>query len=155
MAKYRLLTKEELETFEKEFVDYLVVNGIAADDWVKMKSEEPDKAEKIVDLFSDVIFEGVLRKVKFLELHTDQYIQCIQCLDEDMNTVILSSKNKSFSLKEFDLNKTSEFVRDNFDLHSGRKSYSKRRELEIFELTERGYQITTGDLFKSLILATV
>ena len=68
MAKYRILTKDELKNFETEFVNYLVVNGIAADDWVKMKDQEPEKASKIVELFSDVIMEGVLRKVNFVEI---------------------------------------------------------------------------------------
>lgn len=155
MAKYRLLTLEELKTFEKEFIDYLVVNGIAADDWEKLKVDDIEKANQIVDLFSDVIFESVLRKIQFLELHTENYIQTIQCLPDIMHTVIVSSKNQTFSIKDFDKNKSKSFIEENFDLHSGSKKYEKNREEELFELTEKGYQITQGDLFKALILATV
>ena len=66
MAKYRLLTAEELELFEKEFIDYLVVNGITADDWEKIKSEDQFKAEQIMALFSDVVFEKIMRQTQFL-----------------------------------------------------------------------------------------
>ena len=67
MAKFRLLTIEELKEMEKEFVEYLILVGIAADDWVKLKDEEPEKAENIVCLFSDVVFEKIMRETQFLE----------------------------------------------------------------------------------------
>jgi hypothetical protein len=47
MAKYRLLTLEELKSMEKEFVDFLVLNGIPGEDWVKLKDTDPDRAEGI------------------------------------------------------------------------------------------------------------
>ena len=51
--KYRELTTLELKELEKEFIDYLIVNGITADDWVKIKEEQQEKAEDIITLFSD------------------------------------------------------------------------------------------------------
>ena len=45
MAKYRLLSSDELKALEKEFVEYLVVNGITADEWERLKKEENDKAK--------------------------------------------------------------------------------------------------------------
>ncbi|MDA7803341.1 DUF6495 family protein [Crocinitomix sp.] len=155
MAKYRILTKEELVNFEKEFIDFLVVNGIVAEDWEKMKIEEEEKAEKIIDLFSDVVFEGVLRKIQFLELHTETYVQAIQCLSDSMNMVVISSKSKNFKISDFNPASPKSFIAENFELHSGTKPYSKDRELELFEMTERGYQISDDQLFKSLIIATV
>ncbi len=65
--KYRRLSTDELQELEKEFVHFLVSNGIAADDWVKLKEEENDKAEALIDTFSDVVMEKVLGKVDFLE----------------------------------------------------------------------------------------
>ena len=65
--KYKRLSIEQLKELEKEFVDFLVVNGILAEDWLKLKETDPDKAEQMVDLFSDVVFEGILRKTDFIE----------------------------------------------------------------------------------------
>ena len=48
MTKYRRLTLEELEELQKEFVDFLVINGITAEDWVKLKDNEVDKSELII-----------------------------------------------------------------------------------------------------------
>lgn len=152
MAKYRILTADELKNFEKEFIDYLVVNGIVADDWVKLKEEDKEKAEKIIDLFSDVIFEGVLRKVKFLEIRTKSYVQAVQCLEDKMIMVALSTKDAEADLTQIDWENPGN---TNFDLHKGDKSYSDTREAELFAMTEKGYQISDGRLFKQLLLATV
>ena len=40
MPKYRLLTKEELVQFDKEFIEYLVVNGITGEEWKQLKENE-------------------------------------------------------------------------------------------------------------------
>lgn len=153
MAKYRNLTTEELKTFEKEFVEYLIVNGIVAEDWERIKVEETDKAEKIIDLFSDVIFEGVMRKVAFMEIRTKGYVQAIQCLQDKMIMVVLTANDESIDLSNFNGNVT--YTAEQVSLHQGEKKYDKQREIELFDLTEKGYQISEGSLFKSLILATV
>jgi hypothetical protein len=155
MAKYRDLTKEELVTFEKEFVDYLVVNGIVAEDWEKMKLEENAKAEEIVSLFSDVILEGVLRKIKFLEIRTNSYVQAVQCLGDKMLMVAISSKDKAYNMSDFKPDTPKEVIADYFEMHKGEKRYDKSREEVLFEMVSQGYDISDGALFKSLMLATV
>lgn len=152
MNKYRSLTSEELKTFEKEFVEYLVVNGIVAEEWERLKKEEPESTMKIIDLFSDVILAGVLRKINFLEVYTKGYYQAIQCLEDKMITIAVSSMDKSIDFSNFT------FTPDVLDLlvvHKGEKKYEQERELEVFELTEKGYILSDGQLFKSLFLATV
>jgi hypothetical protein len=155
MAKYRDLTKEELITFEKEFVDYLVVNGIAADDWERMKLENNEKAEQIVSLFSDVILEGVLRKIKFLQLRTKAYVQAVQCLNDKMLMVAISSKDKAYNMSDFKPETPKEVIADYFEMHQGEKSFHKSREEVLFEMVSQGYEISDGQLFKALMLATV
>lgn len=95
MPKYRLLTHEELIEFEKEFIDFLIVNGIAAPDWVKMKEEHPKEAVKIIGSFSDVIFEGTMRKIEFLEIRTSKEVRCFHCLTEKMVLVGMRVQKES------------------------------------------------------------
>ena len=45
------------ENLKEDFVDFLVVNGIDAEEWTKLKSNNPDKAQHIIAQFSDVVFE--------------------------------------------------------------------------------------------------
>lgn len=155
MAKYRALTATELNEFEKEFIDYLVVNGITADEWVRLKAEEKAKAEKIIELFSDVILEGVLRKIKFLHIKTKNYVQTIQCLPNKIIMVAVSVTDKSIDLTQFDAVSFNALDAAKFELHSGEKKYTKNREADLFALTEKGYVVSDGTLFKQLILATV
>ena len=153
MTRYRLLNNEELKNFEDEFVKYLVVNGISADDWKLMLEKDPENAQKIVDLFSDVVFEKVMRQTKFLVIKRPSYVQSIQCLDDKMIMVALTTKDKSIDLTETNFATISDY--SVFEIHKAEKEYSKEREKELFDLTQLGYSISNGDLFKALILASV
>ncbi len=155
MAKYRILSTEELKHFEPEFINYLVVNGITAEDWEKMKREEPEKAGKIVDLFSDVIMEGVLRKVNFVEIRRKGYIQSIQFMSEAMRMVAISCKDKQIDLQLLDPSTITPASVQKFEMHQGEKKYDQSRESIIFDYVQKGYVVTDGQLFKALLLASI
>ena len=55
--KFRRLTNEELKPLEKKFIQFLVTNTITGEDWAKMKEQRPEHALKLVDIFSDLMFE--------------------------------------------------------------------------------------------------
>lgn len=154
MAKYRLLTKEELNEFKKEFIEYLVVNGITGDDWERMKKEENEKAEEIVDLFSDVIFEATMRKTQYLVHRSKREIKAFQCLEDRMVLVAMSapaSANVDFTdgtfIKEAIANPPK-----GLKVYSSEKKYAKEREMEMFEMTSAGCELSGGNIFKLLSL---
>ncbi len=153
MAKYRNLTQDELLSFEQEFVKFLVVNGIVAEDWEKMKIENPEKAEKIVDLFSDVILEGVLRKIQFIEIRQKNYVQTIQCLADKMIMFAMSCRDKSYDMRAFIDTASSGLNVALFELHHGEKSYDFDRELVVFDYVQKGFEVSDGNLFRTLALA--
>ena len=101
MSKYRALNIEELESLEKEFVDFLVLNGIMHDDWTKMKDEDPAAAQKMTELFSDVVWESILRKAKYLDFRSAHSIKCFQCLEDKIVLVGIDSTDTDMSIKEF------------------------------------------------------
>ena len=49
--KYRRLTLEELKPLENEFIDFLVVNGVIADDWEQLLANDVEKSNQIIDAF--------------------------------------------------------------------------------------------------------
>ncbi len=147
-VKYRQLTQKELKEFEKEFIDFLVVNGITADEWVNLKSNDKEKAELIIDKFSDVIFESILRKVNFLEFISPLSIKCFQCLKDKMVLVGIDAPKNS----NIDFTKSIPTTFDDLEVYTTEKSYSKQRELELFDLIESGAQISRGEWFKKLCL---
>ena len=153
MTKYRLLNNEELQNFEDEFVKYLVVNGITADDWKKLLEDQPESAQKIIDMFSEVVFEKVMRQAKFLQVKRKTYIQSIQCLEDKMIMVALSTKKPELDLTKLDWANITDY--SDFDIHTAEKDYKEDRQKELFELTEIGYYLSDGELYKALMLLTV
>ncbi|MBX9853526.1 MAG: hypothetical protein K2X86_17420 [Cytophagaceae bacterium] len=155
MPKYRLLTLEELKALEKEFIDYLILNSIAADDWEKLKKEDIDSANHIIDLFSDVVFESIMRKVDYLEYREEKNLKTFQCLPEKIVLVGMMAGPEAdvdftdpVSLLNATLNPP-----DSLKVYTSEKAYTKQREIELFEMTEAGCSITDGKLFKTLCLS--
>lgn len=153
--KYRSLTTEELQGLEKEFVDYLVVNGITAADWEKLKISEIEKSEDIITLFSDVVFEGVMRKVRFLEFISADEIRTFQCLDDKIIMMGMTSQNPNHDFTNPDFIKSAaQQAPAGIQYVKGEKSYSKTRELELFEMTQAGCYLSDGHMFKALAMVT-
>jgi len=154
MAKYRLLTTEELNELEKEFIDFLILNGIAADDWEKMKKENSEETNVIIGLFSDVVFEGIMRKVKFLEHRTKNSVKAFQCLDKKIVLAVMDAPTNNkidFTDSDF-IQKATKNAPKGLKVYTSEKEYSKTRELEIFEMITNGCTISEGQLFKTLCL---
>lgn len=155
MSKFRRLSLDELKQLEKEFIDFLVINGIVADDWETLKKDSPDKADGIVDAFSDMVFEGVFQEVAFLEMRTSHDIKTFQCLPDKLILVGLKAP------KEIAVDFQDETFLQNaliqppvgLELYTTEKTYHKDRSQELFALTEKGCTITQGKLFKALSLA--
>lgn len=155
--KYRRLSKVELQELEKEFVEYLIINGIAADDWERLKQEELGKAEDIITLFSDVVFEGILRKVKFLDYYSAYEVKSIQCLADKMVLVGMHSSDPKHDFTDADfIKEASIHAPGGLEVYSSEKEYIKKREEELFELLKGGAIISKdGKLFKALSLSMV
>ena len=155
MPRYRLLTQEELNHLEKEFVEYLVVNGIVAEDWEKMKNEDKEAAEEIVALFSDVVMAGVLRKIEYLERRTSKSLETFQCLDDRIVLAGMTAPADSevdFTDPNFIQNAMSN-PPQGLELFMSEKKYEGERELELFSMTEQGCDVSDGGLFKAICLA--
>jgi hypothetical protein len=155
MPKYRHLTFEELQELEKEFIDFLVLNSITADDWVKMKKKNPEHAGTLLELFSDVVFESILRKIQFMELRAPKELISCQCLEEQM--VIVGMKAPAGSDADFT---DQSYIQQAFlnppaelKVYTKTKKYLNDRQTDLFAMTEAGYTITDGKLFKTLSLS--
>ncbi len=154
LPKYKLLTSIQLLELEQEFVQYLILNGIAADDWVKINDESPERAQKIIELFSDVVYEKILRKTRFIKLVHKHSIRCFQCLEKKM--VMMGVNLPMDSSGDFTdwkyLEKSMQNPPNGLKVFTAENEYSKARELEIFEWIQQGAIITKGSLFKTISL---
>jgi len=146
-----MLTSLELKDLESEFIHFLVVNGIVADDWEKIKKEDPEMANNMLVLFSDVIFEGTMRKINFVEFRSKNKLHIVQCLKEKMVLVGISGESEEVNFTNADFIKNSlANPPEGLSVYTSSKNYDESREKDIFKMTQTGYLISDGALFKKL-----
>lgn len=153
MPRYRKLTWEELKELEEDFVKYLSVNGITADEWVKIKKVKPEEADKIADLFSDVVWESVLRKVQFLEHRSPQTVKTFQCLEKKIVLMGLDVEDPTIDLTAKEGYRKVQEQMPQSRCYTSEKTYTDKREDELFKMIQEGCEITEGVLFKAIAMA--
>ena len=152
MPKYRLLSLDELSNLEKEFIEYLVLNGITNDDWEQLKLNESEKTKEIIELFSDVVFEGIMRKAKYLVKIDKTSIYAFKCNESVIELATIETKSSEL---DFTTEKGQEQLRSNppEDLKGFKasKSYENTRETELFKMIQNGCSITDNQWYDALV----
>jgi hypothetical protein len=93
--KYRRLSLEELQSMEKEFIEYLASNSITGDDWQSLKRDQPEKAEERIEHFSDIVFEKVLSNIQLLEHRTKSEISYLKFNAEQVDMIGVKLEGES------------------------------------------------------------
>lgn len=155
--KFRRLDQEELSELEPEFIRFLAANTITGDDWEKLKVENLEKAEGLIDIFSDIVFEKILKKIEFLEIKTPSDLRTFHCEAEKIKMIGLKIEGESSVdfTKNQDPTQIMSLLRlsnAKLQLYKGEKTYSKEREVELFELMEQQGALISNDghLYKTL-----
>ena len=147
--KYRQLTKEQFESLHVEFAKFLATQSIDAKEWKQFKKDKPEVAEEEMNIFSDIVWEDVLTKTKYIEHYSKRTINLFKCNDKDMKRIVVkTSKNIDLLNKEdlqWLLNNTSD---SSIELLQGTKVYNKERNAEVFSLIEQGGVISKGEIFE-------
>lgn len=155
--KYRVLTIEELKNLEKEFIEFLASNTITASDWEKLKISDKIKAEKLIELFSDIVFDKVLVNVQLLEIDSAYFRQYLNFKNDEVEMRgILIENAPDFNLSQIaSKNDLDDLLRSHpnasIKILKGIKKYSKNREEEIFDWIKKGALISQNmEIFESL-----
>lgn len=148
--KYTRLTKEQFEELHQEFINFLATQSITANEWEDLKKNKPESAEQELDVFSDLVWFGVLSKVEYLEHISPQHIHLFKFKEKNMHLIALKLKHD-----QVDLTTTEGFqwLRDNLlsndiEFFNANKDYSDDKHLDIFKLIQSGANITKGELFQ-------
>lgn len=150
--KYKRLSSEELQHLEKDFIGFLAHAQITGLDWEKMKKEEIEKANELIDVFSDVVYDKVLRKIKYLEYRDAKTLNLFYCMEDKIILIGLRVKENSpldFTSEDV-LKQWNESNAASVNILKTEKSYTKEREVEILEMLESGCLITDDHLFNTL-----
>jgi len=150
--KYTRLTKEQLEELHPEFINFLASQSIDKDEWDTIKVQNPEVAEQEIDVFSDLIWEGVLGNAKYLEHYSKNFIFLFHCTEVHMMTIIIRALVTEVDLlhKEGLQWLSNNLFTDNVEVQRGQKVFADDRNMEIFKLIQQGAIFTDGDLFQQM-----
>jgi hypothetical protein len=135
-----------------EFINFLATQAIDKAEWDKIKINTPEIAEQELDVFSDLIWEGVLSRAEYLEHFSKNYIFLFHCFDSNVKSIVLKSLNSEIDfLTKPGLQWLSDnMFTDNIEMKIGKKDYSEERNSAIFELIQQGAFLSDGQLFKQI-----
>jgi len=147
--KYTRLSKEQLEELHPEFINFLATQSIDAKEWATLKKDKPEVAEAEIDVFSDMIWEGVLNKVEFLEHFSKDQIHLFYLTAEKMHLIAVKVKKLEINLltKEGYTWLQKNLIDDSVSFFNAKKEYNADKNLDKFNLIKEGAQITKGDLY--------
>ncbi|AXO81732.1 hypothetical protein DZC78_15530 [Olleya aquimaris] len=147
--KYSRLTKEQFEELHQEFINFLATQSITAEEWATIKTKQPEIAEQELDVFSDLVWEGVLKSVKYVEQISAQNIHLFSFKEDHMHVIGIkidgpidvTTKDGFNWLRENLMDETVTFTQ-------GKKDYSEDKNLDKFKLIQSGSVITKGELYE-------
>lgn len=147
-----MLNNDELKHLEDELKQFLIVNGVHGEEWANLNQQEPDKAIRLVQLFSDNVLEKVYDKIMVLEFRNPE--SCLVFHFAENRIELISIQRKPGS--ELDLS-TPEKIHDaliNFSdqlaFFKTDKNYSSERNKEIHLMIEQGCFVSSLEFWKAL-----
>jgi len=152
--QYRRLTKGEFDSMVKEFTVFLASYKIDKTEWDKLKSEDSERAEKMLDIFSDMIFEKVLSEAKYLERisETEMHLYFFQEKIAQMIGIKIIGESE---LNFLDRNLSEVFLSllndKKLEFWKGTKEHQKLKEQEMFDIMQKGAVLSKGDLYQSML----
>ena len=150
--KYARLTKEQFDELHAEFANFLATQTIDKTEWDSIKINKPEVAEQELDVFSDLIWEGVLSRAEYLEHFSRNHIFLFKCFEKDVQSIVLKSlvPETDFLTKDGLQWLSDNMFTENIEMKVGKKVFTEDRNASIFELIQQGAFLSDGQLFTQI-----
>ncbi len=149
MMKYSRLSKEQFEELHQEFINFLATQSITAKEWKELKKIHPEAAEEELDIFSDLIWEGVLNNATYLENISPQQLFLFKVEEKEMKLIVVKTTKKGIDITTTEgyqwLQKN--FASDDVEFFTSSKLFSVDKNKDIFSIIKQGAVITKGALY--------
>lgn len=155
--KYRILHNDELQHLEEELKQFLIVNGIHAEEWERINQEDPDLAIELVELFSDAVLQQVYEKLKYLELRSPNNLLVFYFgskMAEVISITVKTGTTSDLSTPESIHRALSQETAQLLWTSSVRENL-EHREKEIHQLLQSGAVASTEQFWKALKAALI
>ncbi len=148
--KYARLTKEQFEELHLEFINFLATQSITAEEWTEIKATKPEVMEQELDIFSDLIWEGVLNNVKYLEHLSPRQLMLFHISETHMDLIAIKIENEDIDITtDYGYKWLQQNINDDsVVLYTSTKAIKEDRNKDIFVLIQQGSSITKGQLFQ-------
>ncbi len=151
--KYRQFTKEQLEELHEEFAIFLASQQIEKKEWEEIKKNKPEVAEEELNIFSDLVWEKVLENTNYIEHFSKDTINLFKSDKDNLQRIVVNVKKEGIDLLtkegfEWFIDNSKE---DTIEYLKGQKEYNKDRNIEIFDLIQKGGVISKGELFEGVL----
>ena len=150
--KYTRLLKEQFEELHPEFARFLATQSIDKQEWDQLKAERPELAEQELDVFSDLIWEGVLSRASYLEHFSKNHIFLFHCFENYIESIILKSlvSDTDFMTQDGLQFLSDKLFTEAIELKIGKKDFTGERNKSIFELIQQGAFLSNGQLYQQI-----
>lgn len=150
--KYERLTKEQFEELHQEFINFLAAQTITKEEWDKIKTEKPKVAEQELDVFSDLIWEGVLNNSQYLEHFSKEYIFLFKCELNKVFSIVIHSltKNIDFNTQQGLIWLSDHIFTDEVEIQLGTKTITDERNTFLFDIIKQGAIISDGYIYNQI-----
>nr|BFF37400.1 DUF6495 family protein [Tenacibaculum mesophilum] len=147
--KYRQLTKEQFEGLHEEFARFLASQNIDKKEWDELKKEKPHVAEDEMNVFSDVVWDDVLTRTEYLEHFSPNLVNLFKCEEKEMHRIVIKIDKEVNVLEQEGFEWLLKNPNDEaIEFLRGSKAYQEERNVEIFDLIEKGSTISKGELYE-------
>jgi hypothetical protein len=138
----------ELINFNVELKQFLILNEIYGDDWEKLNQENPEKAQSLVDIFSDNVLDKVYSKIDFLEKRASNAFSVFSVSNTDIETITIQSNNlELFTNEQIEVALNKHLAE--LEIFCGTKKSETTKSDEVFKLIQSGCDLSTYDVWHS------
>ena len=137
---------------EDDFSNFLYDNGFSHFEWTVLLDQYSESALSMVGKYSDMIFDRLVKNVKYLEFRSKKHLKAIECHTDHIVAIGIEVPDKSqidltniSSLKEI---KTTD--RQPYKCSKEIRPYNTDRDHEIFDLIEAGCYVVDESVFNQL-----
>lgn len=142
--KYRKLQLEELEGVRDEFIQFLAANSITAEEWESLKTTDNTKADKLIEMFSDIFWDKSLSNIQCVEMREPSRLRVIKFETGEALLIELRINDHSGIdlTKPEDLSKLAsgqtDIAKAEPQMFRGKRPYEHERNAELFNFIEQG-----------------
>jgi len=150
--KYSRLPQEELEHLYQEFSLFLATQSIDKKKWDQIKATDPQYTGRLLDDFSDMVWDDALDKILYLENRSNHHLFLFKCIDQKMNLILVRLSPDCPSLLQ---DQYWEWLRqhlndDRVTLYESTRDFGDQIKNEKFKLIQKGANPCNGNTYEDL-----